>query len=974
MKKFYSSLCLFAAVITFSSAQSINLKKYISPPPAAQVDNPFFGVRQGDFALGDVNGDTLPDIFIIGQDDAFNRVAKLYLNQGNGEYIEGSTANNFSVLIDAFTAFADVDNNGTLDLLTCGTGSPSTAPITLVYLNNGSGIFSAGSTRGLRNVDLGDAEFADVDNDGDLDVALSGEIPLSPFYVSELYLNDGNGNFSLAPNQSFAGLRKSAMAFADVDNDGDLDFAQCGNAVQPPFYRSNVYLNNGSGVFTASSSSFTGVSDGSLRFLDYDNDQDQDLLISGIDFSQNPSTVLYANNGNGSFNPVANSNIIPLKTSGLAVADVDGDNDIDIFHAGADTNGFGQAHLYLNNGGIFTLKSNTNLPIIYEPNAEFSDVDGDNDPDLILVGNMFFNFRGAILSINDGNGNFYEAGGISFEPVYGGTIAKGDVNNDGFEDFWVSGQNKSLTESQQLYLGGGGSITPLASSLPSLRSAEAQFADIDNDNDSDLVVMGQTNANVAVTEVHLNNGSGSFTLSTASGINPFTSGDLALADFDNDGDNDLIITGREFGAQRATRYYTNAGNGVFSAAASVPFPAVRFSFLAVADVDANGSLDVYISGDAASGRQGGLYLNTNGSFSAATSTFTAVSNGAGTFSDIDQDGDVDFIQIGSSASGIVSEVYRNDGTGVFQIDNVNSLPGLFLGAVVCEDLNGDTFPDLILTGENSNTEKVSLVLENDGTGLFVGSGVNLRGLSFTSAIMLDVDGDQNKDYVVSGFNNSGQPVGYVYNNFPCTLQETTDSVVACQRYTWNDSLTFFSSDSTANITYTDSRGCDSTALLFLELTQLDTLLATSGLTLQSNDTAAQYQWLNCGNGFSALVGDTNRSFTATQNGSYAVQLTKNGCVDTSVCVVISGISVGEYPTPKISVYPNPSQGTIFIDFNGLTERAEINLRNSVGQLVPSSVKLTKKGATMQVNQKAGWYNLEIKTPHFVNFYSIALYP
>jgi hypothetical protein len=123
-----------------------------------------------------------------------------------------------------------------------------------------------------------------------------------------------------------------------------------------------------------------------------------------------------------------------------------------------------------------------------------------------------------MLYINSGNGTFYEAGGSSFVPVYDGAMAYGDVNSDGSIDLWVTGSNKSLGRSSQLYSASGTGLSALASNLPLLNSAAAQFADLDNDNDSDLVVFGLDTALANIGAVYLNNGSGGFSLSANSGL------------------------------------------------------------------------------------------------------------------------------------------------------------------------------------------------------------------------------------------------------------------------------------------------------------------------------------------------------------------------------------------------------------------------------------------------------------------------
>lgn len=106
---------------------------------------------------------------------------------------------------------ADIDNDGDLDMLLCGSGGKGE-----LYQNDGNGLFihlqsftrPAGYMGG----------FADLDNDGDLDLYFAGD--------KNVYLNNGKGQFSTGPSVPVAGSNDPrGVAFADLDKDGDMDFA-----------------------------------------------------------------------------------------------------------------------------------------------------------------------------------------------------------------------------------------------------------------------------------------------------------------------------------------------------------------------------------------------------------------------------------------------------------------------------------------------------------------------------------------------------------------------------------------------------------------------------------------------------------------------------------------------------------------------------------------------------------------------------
>ncbi len=112
---------------------------------------------------------------------------------------------------------------------------------------------------------------------------------------------------------------------------------------------------------------------------------------------------------------------------------------------------------------------------------------------------------------------------------------------------------------------------------------------------------------------------------------------------------------------------------------------------------------------------------------------------------------------------------------------------------------------------------------------------------------------------------------------------------------------------------------------------VDTSLNQNGVTLTSNEAAASYQWLDCDNGFTPINGENSQSFTATANGNFAVEITLNGCVDTSSCIAISVLSLTENKNEGITVYPVPAKDIIRIDLMDELIDGEIKLFNMTGQ-------------------------------------------
>ena len=115
----------------------------------------------------------------------------------------------------------------------------------------------------------------------------------------------------------------------------------------------------------------------------------------------------------------------------------------------------------------------------------------------------------------------------------------------------------------------------------------------------------------------------------------------------------------------------------------------------------------------------------------------------------------------------------------------------------------------------------------------------------------------------------------------------TDIQTACDSYTWIDGNTYTSNNNTATHTLSNAGGCDSVVTLDLTINTVDNGITNSSPALMANATGAAYQWLDCDNNYSLIAGETNQSFTATANGSYAVEVTQNNCRDTSNCELVT---------------------------------------------------------------------------------------
>lgn len=355
----------------------------------------------------------------------------------------------------------------------------------------------------------GSIASGDIDNDGDIDILLTGKNGNT--LHSSLYTNDGNGNFSLVAETPFVGLQFGETEFADVDNDGDLDVLMTGFNNQPVYF-ANLYLNNGSGVFNlAINTPFEPSSNGDFAFEDIDNDGDQDLMMVGYDTSGNGFAKLYSNNGSGIFTQLSNSTFMPAKEGAIAFIDYDLDGDRDLMISGEDNSGISLTTLYANDGsGLFTIINNANFPGKNTGDIGVADTDNDGDPDIILTGSSGSPLDNTDFYTNNGDGSFSLNTTNDFpSDLILGNVEFADFDNDGDKDLILTGFiNASGSQFVgQIFQNMGNNTFQLADTLVPAYLTDLVVADIDNDSDLDAIVLGITGTatDVFKTRTYLNN-------------------------------------------------------------------------------------------------------------------------------------------------------------------------------------------------------------------------------------------------------------------------------------------------------------------------------------------------------------------------------------------------------------------------------------------------------------------------------------
>ena len=394
----------------------------------------------------------------------------------------------FNEFLGSGGGFFDYDNDGDLDIyLVNGASqiaSPDKNPSTnALYRNNGDGSFSnVTELTGTGSTSYGTGcTVGDYDNDGDLDLYIAN------FGPNVLYQNSGKGTFIDVSMQS--GVANSqwgtSCAFADVDNDGNLD----------------LYITN---------------------YADYAVKNDKKCYVRGIwqycgPRSYPPDTdIFYHNNGNGIFTDLTEKSgfldVPACHGLGVAFGDYDNDGDQDLYVANDQDPNF----LFQNQGsGKFeetALLSGVSYSDMGKEEAGMGTIFGDYDNDGLLdltVSN--FQKETNTLYHNEGSGFFADVttlagiGEITYSYL-GWGIAFFDYNNDGYKDIFVANGHvlDNITDIDR-------STTYPQRNLLFRNLGDGTFEDVSNQSGSGLTLQKVSRT-------------------------------VALGDYDNDGDLDILVT------------------------------------------------------------------------------------------------------------------------------------------------------------------------------------------------------------------------------------------------------------------------------------------------------------------------------------------------------------------------------------------------------------------------------------------------
>ena len=241
---------------------------------------------------------------------------------------------------------------------------------------------------------------------------------------------------------------------------------------------------------------------------------------------------------------------------------------------------------------------------------------------------------------------------------------------------------------------------------------------------------------------------------------------MVAADVDGDGDQDVIL-----GNNGADTLLLNDGNGGFTDASSrLPARSDNTWSIDAGDVDGDGDVDLVLGNFATRNR---LYLNDgSGSFADVSAAQLPLDDdwvGRLELADVDADGDLDlYVAVFSGTWPYRDRLYANDGAGTFTDVTASQLPNLTSRTFALGDLDADGDLDLFSGHASWPYYRIAL---NDGTGVFATRSPPLGPRTPQAVALVDVDENGVLDAVISD-----QEIRVLYNDGAAGFVTTANAI------------------------------------------------------------------------------------------------------------------------------------------------------------------------------------------------------
>jgi hypothetical protein len=416
-----TALLLYSALYLNISAQSFSALNNVSLTG---------GVTFAKSAWADYDNDGDLDFISIGLDGNSTPVTALYKNT-SGTFAVQSTPELPNVY-NAFVSWGDYDSDGRLDLVIAGETvfNSNTSSITKVFKNTPTG-FQEQFSGLFPPINSGDARWLDYNNDGHLDLVITGtsitsdgNSGLNQVFISKLFKNTGSTFVEVFAN-GFQGLGYSSVDAADFNADGlvDIIFSGSRSGGMAPLERTKIYQNSGTSFSEVFIDQISGISFGDAKWWDFDLDGDMDVVVEGANDGVRNGKV-FRNNGT-SFTEVFIDVLPKLSSSSIDIGDFDMDGDDDLVVSGNTGSGLVTTIFRNDNTSLSEVFAGA-VSGLHQGTVSWGDSDGDGDLDILARGLGDNNIAVSQIFLNDGQTNSFTA---NTKPSPPSVLSQTYVNN-----------------------------------------------------------------------------------------------------------------------------------------------------------------------------------------------------------------------------------------------------------------------------------------------------------------------------------------------------------------------------------------------------------------------------------------------------------------------------------------------------------------------------------------------------------------
>ncbi len=661
----------------------------------------------------------------------------------------------------------DLDNDGDIDVIVAN-GNFNSGFSVLLNLGNGAFDNPVQYTTGFECWDIVAADFT---GDTIPDIAVTNRGTGNNYNGNSISVFPGNGNGTFGSKTNYTtGNGPIGIATADFNLDGFMDIAVANNGGFGTGSTVSVLMNNAGNGFLPVTTVTNIPKPYKLKTGNLDGDNLPDIVVAD---EEEKITVLH-NTGSGFTAAHYTMQLIQYNNlyASVQLADVDNDNDLDVFYSSLGTQEV-SLRRNIGNGVLDSIEMILLDANIYGGTADFKVTDLNNDGfnDIAAVTSIATAGGGYRIAMNNGNGLFTQGQkGSAGEATFG--IMTGDVDNDGDNDLMtIDNYSNALTVHANDGSGSFPAALLYAAGFPIIVT-KIESGDVDNDGDLDVVTSAdsRTAINTPVS-YSLNNGNGTFTTAVTISA-PLGGVGVKLRDINGDGYHDIIYASGINTAPYDFFTALNNGNGTFASPVRWNMNSCGWNDLEAADIDNDGDIDVVISewlgcpSVPFSGQRIFIsYNNGAGNFSAPTIQVLNVPVGPLALCDFNEDGFID-VATGESAS---IGIFMNDGTGHFTVpgNTVSMAQSPF--DILATDLNNDGHTDITSCNYGSNPGDYSLTVRmGNGNGTFqalqlldAAYSPDLANVSGVAAGDVDNDGDldlmvgQNATHDMGIYTNDG---------------------------------------------------------------------------------------------------------------------------------------------------------------------------------------------------------------------------